>query len=110
VKSADQKRAFADQRHPVQAAIGLANDCGKYGKRSVVLLQKGKSRVDTIWTYGADLYPPPQSSLPKVDTLWRDHYRFSRATNSASSSGPVSSVIANIGSSTARTAPSGPRE
>jgi hypothetical protein len=44
----------------LHAAIELANDYGKEGKPSVVLLQKAKNKFDTIWTYGESAFPPLQ--------------------------------------------------
>ena len=46
VKSVDQERFFSSQREALHAAIELANDCGKEGKPSVVLLQKAKNKFD----------------------------------------------------------------
>jgi hypothetical protein len=36
----------------VDAAIKLANECGKEGKPGVVLFQKSKTEFEKIWTYG----------------------------------------------------------
>jgi hypothetical protein len=65
VKSIDQERFFSSQREE-HAAIGLANDCGKDGKPSVVLLQKAKNKFDTIWTYGESVFPPSKSDVPAL--------------------------------------------
>jgi len=66
VKSADQERSFAAQREALHAAIELANECGKNGKPSVVLLQKAKNQCDTIWTYGESAFPPSKSDAPAL--------------------------------------------
>jgi hypothetical protein len=66
VKAADLVRAFSGQLEAMQAGIELANESGKNGKPSVVLFEMGKSRFDTIWTYGKDPYPLPRSSLPTI--------------------------------------------
>ncbi len=50
----------------MHAAIELANDCGKEGKPSVVLLQKAKNKFDTIWTYGESAFPPSKSDVPAL--------------------------------------------
>ena len=65
VKSADQERSFAAQREALHAAIELANECGKNGKPSVVLLE-GTKGFDTIWTYGESPFPPSKSDLPSL--------------------------------------------
>ena len=52
-------RSFA-RRHE------LANDCGKDGKPSVVLLQKAKNKFDAIWTYGESAFPPSKSDVPAL--------------------------------------------
>jgi hypothetical protein len=49
----------------MQAAIRLANECGKNGKPSVVLLE-GANGFDTIWTYGESPFPPSKSDLPSL--------------------------------------------
>jgi hypothetical protein len=49
----------------MQAAIRLANECGKNGKPSVVLLEGAKG-FDTIWTYGESPFPPSKSDLPSL--------------------------------------------
>jgi hypothetical protein len=50
----------------MHAAIQLANECGKNGKPSVVLLQTAKKQFDTIWTYGESPFPPSKSDLPSL--------------------------------------------
>jgi type IV secretory pathway VirD2 relaxase len=66
VKSVDQERFFSSQREALHAAIELANDYGKEGKPSVVLLQKAKNKFDTIWTYGESAFPPSKSDVPAL--------------------------------------------
>jgi hypothetical protein len=66
LKSADQERHFPGQLKAIEAAITLANDYGKNGKPSVVLLQRTKSQFDSIWTYGRDSYPPKLSKLRRI--------------------------------------------
>jgi hypothetical protein len=66
VKAADLVRSFGGQREAMHAGIELANESGKNGKPSIVLFQTGKNRLDTIWTYGKDCYPPAESSLPGI--------------------------------------------
>ena len=66
VKSNDQERSFSAQLEAMHAAIQLANECGKNGKPSVVLLQTAKKQFDTIWTYGESLFPPSKSDLPSL--------------------------------------------
>jgi hypothetical protein len=66
VKSGDQERVFPGQLEAIEAGVTLANECGKNGKPSVVVLQRTKSRFDPIWTYGRDSYPPKLSALPTV--------------------------------------------
>jgi hypothetical protein len=64
VKFSDQERSFSAQQDAVLAAIELANECGKDGRPSVVLLQTAKSQFDTIWTYGESPFPPSKSDVP----------------------------------------------
>jgi hypothetical protein len=66
VKSNDQERSFADQLEAMHAAIRLANECGKNGKSSVVLLQTAKNEFETIWTYGESPFPPSKADLPQL--------------------------------------------
>jgi hypothetical protein len=66
VKFSEQERSFSAQQDAILAAIELANDCGKDGKPSVVLMQTAKNRFDTVWTYGESPYPPSKSDLPSV--------------------------------------------
>ena len=66
VKSIDQEQFFSSQREALHAAIELANDCGKEGKPSVVLLQKAKNKFDAIWTYGESVFPPSKSDVPAL--------------------------------------------
>ena len=63
VKSKDLERFFSTQREAIEAAVQLANDCGKNGKPSVVLFQRSKTRFENIWTYGKSPYPPAKSDL-----------------------------------------------
>jgi hypothetical protein len=63
VKSKDLEPFFSTQREAIQAAVQLANDCGKDGKPSVVLFQRSKTRFENIWTYGKSSYPPAKSDL-----------------------------------------------
>jgi hypothetical protein len=68
VKFNDQEQSFSAQLEAMQAAIRLANECGKNGKPSVVLLEGAKG-FDTIWTYGESPFPPLQvrfAPLPKA--------------------------------------------
>ena len=46
--------------------VALANECGKNGKASVVLLQAAKNQFETIWTYGESPFPPAKSDLPPL--------------------------------------------
>lgn len=66
VKSKDQERSFSAQLEAMHAAIQLANECGKNGKPSVVLLQTAKNQFETIWTYGKSPFPPSKSDLPSL--------------------------------------------
>lgn len=66
VKSNDQERSFSAQLEAMHAAIQLANECGKNGKPSVVLLQTAKNQFETIWTYGESPFPPSKSDLPSL--------------------------------------------
>jgi hypothetical protein len=63
VRTADQERLFPRQLEAIEAGITLANECGKNGKPSVVVLQRTKSQFDPIWTYGQNSYPPKLSAL-----------------------------------------------
>jgi hypothetical protein len=64
VKFSDQERSFSAQKDAIHAAVKLANECGKDGRPSVVLLQTDKNKFDTIWTYGESAFPPSKSDLP----------------------------------------------
>jgi hypothetical protein len=66
VKSNDQERPFSAQMEAMNAAIQLANECGKNGKPSAVLLQTAKNQFETIWTYGESPFPPSKSDLPPL--------------------------------------------
>jgi hypothetical protein len=66
VKSNDQERSCSSQLEAIHAAIQLANECGKNGKASVVLLQAAKNQFETIWTYGESPFPPAKSDLPPL--------------------------------------------
>ena len=66
VKSNDQERSCSSLLEAIHAAIQLANECGKNGKPSVVLLQTAKKQFDTIWTYGESPFPPSKSDLPSL--------------------------------------------
>lgn len=63
VKSKELDRVFSAQHKAVEAAIKLANDCGKDGKPAVVLFQKTKTDFQKIWTYGESAYPPGKLDL-----------------------------------------------
>lgn len=63
VKSKELDRVFSAQQKAVEAAIRLANDCGKDGKPAVVLFQKSKTDFQKIWTYGESPYPPSKNDL-----------------------------------------------
>ena len=63
VKSNDQERSCSSQLDAIHAAIELANECGKNGRASVVLLQAAKNQFETIWTYGESPFPPAKSDL-----------------------------------------------
>ena|ERR1700730_12834579 len=66
VQAADLDQTFSDQLAAIKAGIELANETGKNGKPSVVLVQTAKSRFKTLWTYGVDPYPPTRSGLPEI--------------------------------------------
>jgi hypothetical protein len=66
VKFSDQERSFSAQQDAVLAAIELANECGKDGRPSVVLLQTAKNQFDAIWTYGENPFPPSKSDVPSL--------------------------------------------
>jgi hypothetical protein len=66
VKFRDQERSFSAQQDAVLAAIELANECGKDGRPSVVLLQTAKNQFDAIWTYGENPFPPSKSDVPSL--------------------------------------------
>ena len=63
VRSSDLERAFPLQHEAMVAAVRLANECGKNGKASVVLVQQAKNKFEKIWTYGESSYPPSTSDL-----------------------------------------------
>ena len=65
VRFNDQEQSFSAPLEAMQAAIRLANECGKNGKPSVVLLEGAKG-FDTIWTYGESPFPPSKSDLPSL--------------------------------------------
>lgn len=67
VQSNDLDRSFSLQHEAMSAAIDLANESGKNGKPSVVLLQKAKDQVAQIWKYGESPYPPSNSDLLAVE-------------------------------------------
>jgi hypothetical protein len=52
LKAAEIDQTFADQPAAIKAGIELANERGKNGKPSVVLLRKSKDEFRKIWTYG----------------------------------------------------------
>jgi hypothetical protein len=66
VKSNDHEQSCSSQMEAIHAAIKLANECGKNGKTSVVLLQAAKNQFETIWTYGESPFPPAKSDLPPL--------------------------------------------
>jgi ABC-type Fe3+-hydroxamate transport system substrate-binding protein len=63
LKAAEIDQIFADQSAAIKAGIELANERGKNGKPSVVLLRKSKDEFKKIWTYGVDSYPPSLAEL-----------------------------------------------
>jgi hypothetical protein len=69
VRSKDLERRFGIARKAIDAAIRMANDCGKEGKPAVVMFQKSRSEFEKIWTYGEDPYPPAKSDLPAVQQM-----------------------------------------
>jgi hypothetical protein len=62
-KDAETDQVFADQLTAIKAGIELANERGKNGTLSVVLLRKSKDEFRKIWTYGVDSYPPSVGKL-----------------------------------------------
>jgi hypothetical protein len=67
VRSQDLDRSFSDQQAATRAAVDLANHSGKNGKPAVVIVELGKSRFETVWTYGEDAYPPSKFDLPAAE-------------------------------------------
>jgi hypothetical protein len=67
VRSQDQHRSFADQQAATRAAVDLANHSGKDGKPAVVIVELGKGRFETVWTYGEDANPPSKFDLPVAE-------------------------------------------
>jgi hypothetical protein len=63
VRPSDLAQTFPLQREAMIAAVRLANECGKNGKPSVVLVQQAKNKFETIWTYGTSPYPPSTADL-----------------------------------------------
>jgi hypothetical protein len=63
LKAAEIDQTFADQPAAIKAGIELANERGKNGKPSAVLLRKSKDEFRKIWTYGVDSYPPNLAEL-----------------------------------------------
>jgi hypothetical protein len=63
VKSNDLERSFLVQHEAMIAAVRLANESGKNGKPSVVILQQAKNTFKKVWTYGESPYPPTMSDL-----------------------------------------------
>ena len=63
VRPSDLAQTFPLQREAMIAAVRLANECGKNGKPSVVLLQQAKNKFETIWTYGTSPFPPSTADL-----------------------------------------------
>jgi hypothetical protein len=63
LKAAETDQIFADQSAALKAGIELANERGKNGKPSVVLLRKSKDEFRKIWTYGVDSYPASLAEL-----------------------------------------------
>ena len=61
VKSNNLDRSFPAQHQAMIAAVRLANESGKNGKPSVVILEQ--PNFETIWTYGKSPYPPTNSDL-----------------------------------------------
>jgi len=66
IKFNEQEQSFSTKREAILAAIRIANEYGKEGKPSVVLLEATKGRFDTIWTYGESPFPPSKSDLPEL--------------------------------------------
>lgn len=66
VKFNDQEQSFSAPLEAIQAAIRLANECGKNGKPAVVLLERAKG-FDIIWTYGESPFPPPSPICPPAE-------------------------------------------
>ena len=78
VKFNDQEQSFSAPLEAMQAAIRLANECGKNGKPSVVLLE-GTKGFDTIWTYGESPFPPSKSdALPAEGVIVPPRRRLKR--------------------------------
>jgi hypothetical protein len=63
VKSNNLDRSFPAQHQAMIAAVRLANESGKNGKPSVVILEQPNNKFETIWTYGKSHYPPTNSDL-----------------------------------------------
>jgi hypothetical protein len=68
VKSMDVDQTFPDQLAAMKAGIELANETGKNGKASMVLVRTARNRFKKVWTFGVDSYPPTQSGLPEICT------------------------------------------
>jgi hypothetical protein len=75
VKSDDLERVFSIQHEAMTTAVRLANESGKNGKPSVVILQRAKNKFEKIWIYGKSPYPPSRSDLLPVRSRVIDHRR-----------------------------------
>ena len=77
VRSQDEHRSFADQQAATRAAVDLANHSGKDGKPAVVIVELGKGRFETVWTYGEDALPA-QYAFDSSRRRGASHYRRER--------------------------------
>jgi len=62
VKVHELERVFADEMEAMNCAIQLAQDSGKNGSPSVVLLHADDATFREIWTYGKDAFPLASAS------------------------------------------------
>jgi hypothetical protein len=62
VKVQELERIFADEMEAMNCAIQLAQDSGKNGSPSVVLLHADDATFREIWTYGKDAFPLASAS------------------------------------------------
>ena len=63
VISGSLQQAFEDCEAALKAAVDLANAHGKEGKPALVSAESKRGQFKTIWTYGADAYPPSLAKL-----------------------------------------------